>query len=109
MIKNIGATFGGINLEDIKSPECFRIETELQELLDIATAVGGVTEVVRDDENGLLVPPGDADALATAITRFFSSGGLNERLRAAAVPSIAAYAPEVVYGKLEEILLKAVR
>jgi glycosyltransferase involved in cell wall biosynthesis len=75
----------------------------------IATAVGGVTEVVRDDENGLLVPPGDADALATAITRFFSSGGLNERLRAAAVPSIAAYAPEVVYGKLEEILLEAVR
>src|SRR5213595_1296308 len=33
--KNIGVTFGGINLEDIKSPECFRIETELQELLDI--------------------------------------------------------------------------
>jgi malate dehydrogenase (oxaloacetate-decarboxylating)(NADP+) len=35
VIKNIGDTFGGINLEDIKSPECFRIETELQELLDI--------------------------------------------------------------------------
>jgi malate dehydrogenase (oxaloacetate-decarboxylating)(NADP+) len=35
VVKNIGVTFGGINLEDIKSPECFRIETELQELLDI--------------------------------------------------------------------------
>src|SRR5512147_525306 len=35
VVKNIGITFGGINLEDIKSPECFRIETELQELLDI--------------------------------------------------------------------------
>jgi malate dehydrogenase (oxaloacetate-decarboxylating)(NADP+) len=35
VVKNIGSTFGGINLEDIKSPECFRIETELQELLDI--------------------------------------------------------------------------
>ena len=32
VVKNIGITFGGINLEDIKSPECFRIETELQEL-----------------------------------------------------------------------------
>src|SRR5215472_12520645 len=29
VIKNIGISFGGINLEDIKSPECFRIETEL--------------------------------------------------------------------------------
>src|SRR6201747_2339679 len=35
VVKNIGVTFGGINLEDIKSPECFRIETELQELLDV--------------------------------------------------------------------------
>ncbi|MGH6957886.1 MAG: NADP-dependent malic enzyme, partial [Caulobacteraceae bacterium] len=35
VVKNIGLTYGGINLEDIKSPECFRIETELQELLDI--------------------------------------------------------------------------
>src|SRR3981189_2603683 len=35
VIKNIGLTYGGINLEDIKSPECFRIETELQELLHI--------------------------------------------------------------------------
>jgi malate dehydrogenase (oxaloacetate-decarboxylating)(NADP+) len=32
VVKNIGVTFGGINLEDIKSPECFRIETELQAL-----------------------------------------------------------------------------
>src|SRR6185312_426638 len=35
VVKNIGLTFGGINLEDIKSPECFLIESELQELLDI--------------------------------------------------------------------------
>ena len=30
----------------------------------LATAIGGVAEVVRDGENGLLVPPGDAEALA---------------------------------------------
>ncbi|MDB5457050.1 MAG: malic enzyme, partial [Caulobacter sp.] len=44
VVKNIGVTFGGINLEDIKSPECFRIETELQELLDIP--------VFHDDQHG---------------------------------------------------------
>src|ERR1700677_812995 len=47
VIKNIGATFGGINLEDIKSPECFRIETELQELLDIP--------VFHDDQHGTAI------------------------------------------------------
>lgn len=35
----------------------------------LATAVGGLEEVVRDGENGLLVPPGDAGALAEAIER----------------------------------------
>src|SRR6202162_6003399 len=44
VVKNIGITYGGINLEDIKSPECFRIETELQELLDIP--------VFHDDQHG---------------------------------------------------------
>ncbi|MFI4974227.1 MAG: NADP-dependent malic enzyme [Caulobacterales bacterium] len=47
VVKNIGATFGGINLEDIKSPECFRIETELQELLDIP--------VFHDDQHGTAI------------------------------------------------------
>ena len=31
----IAPTFGGINLEDIKAPECFEIEERLQEMLDI--------------------------------------------------------------------------
>ena len=47
VVKNIGVTFGGINLEDIKAPECFRIETELQELLDIP--------VFHDDQHGTAI------------------------------------------------------
>ncbi len=47
VVKTIGGTFGGINLEDIKSPECFRIETELQELLDIP--------VFHDDQHGTAI------------------------------------------------------
>lgn len=73
----------------------------------IATRAGGVAEVVRDGENGLLVEPGDVAALAVAIDRFFGDPGLAERLRANAAPSIADYAPERVYRRLEEILLRA--
>ncbi|HEY1750394.1 MAG TPA: NADP-dependent malic enzyme [Caulobacteraceae bacterium] len=47
VVKNIGLTYGGINLEDFKSPECFRIETELQELLDIP--------VFHDDQHGTAI------------------------------------------------------
>ena len=60
VIKNIGVTFGGINLEDIKSPECFRIETELQELLDIP--------VFHDDQHGTAIISAAGLINACAIT-----------------------------------------
>ncbi|HBU63242.1 MAG TPA: hypothetical protein DEB67_12470, partial [Oceanicaulis sp.] len=34
-VAGFGDSFGGINLEDIKSPECFEIEARLREKLDI--------------------------------------------------------------------------
>jgi len=73
----------------------------------IATRTGGVAEVVRDGENGLVVEPGDLDALTRAVERFFGDPVLAERLRANAAASVAGYAPESVYGRLEEILLVA--
>ncbi len=39
----------------------------------IATNVGGMPEVVRHNENGLLIPPGDVDALAQAITELLAA------------------------------------
>ncbi|OYX56047.1 MAG: NADP-dependent malic enzyme [Brevundimonas subvibrioides] len=47
VVKNIGDSWGGINLEDIKSPECFVIESELQDLLDIP--------VFHDDQHGTAI------------------------------------------------------
>lgn len=75
----------------------------------IATATGGVTEIVRDGENGLLVEPEDPEALAAAIRRFFADAPLRERLRAAAQASVERYAPERIYGRLERILEAAGR
>ncbi|MCZ7936757.1 glycosyltransferase family 4 protein [Agrobacterium salinitolerans] len=46
----------------------------------VATRGGGVTEIIRDGETGLLVPPGNALALAAAIGRILSQPALAERL-----------------------------
>jgi glycosyltransferase involved in cell wall biosynthesis len=75
----------------------------------LATATGGVAEVVRDGENGLLVAAGDVDALAAAIRRYADDGGLRDSLREAAAQSVEDYAPERVFGELEAALLAAVR
>ncbi|HUR67795.1 MAG TPA: glycosyltransferase family 4 protein [Candidatus Thermoplasmatota archaeon] len=46
----------------------------------VGSDVGGIPSFVRDGENGLLVPPGDVDALATAIRRLLRDGSLSRRL-----------------------------
>ena len=49
-VKAIAPTFGGINLEDFKAPECFKIETRLKEELDIP--------VMHDDQHGTAIISG---------------------------------------------------
>jgi glycosyltransferase involved in cell wall biosynthesis len=73
----------------------------------VATAVGGVPEVVHDGENGLLVPPNDAGALAEAIRRIVADDELRARLAAGAQPSVAAIGRDAIYTRLEQILLEA--
>ena len=46
----------------------------------VATAVGGVPEAVADGETGLLVPPGDPRALATALSRLLAEPRLRKRM-----------------------------
>jgi glycosyltransferase involved in cell wall biosynthesis len=75
----------------------------------LATAIGGVAEVVRDGENGLLVRAGDPAGLAEAIARYFADEALRGRLRAAAAASVDAYAPEPVLARLEETMLRTVQ
>jgi glycosyltransferase involved in cell wall biosynthesis len=56
----------------------------------IATPVGGIPQVVRNEVNGLLVAPGDIDGLAAAITRLMKDPALRERFGAAARATIEA-------------------
>jgi len=57
----------------------------------VATDVGGVADVVRDGDTGLLVPPEDPAALAAAIVRVLRDDELAERLRAAASALVAQH------------------
>ena len=57
IVKALGPTFGGINLEDIKAPECFEIETRLKAEMDIP--------VMHDDQHGTAII--SADGLLTAL------------------------------------------
>jgi glycosyltransferase involved in cell wall biosynthesis len=70
----------------------------------IATDAGGVTEILRDEWNGLLVPIRDPEALAQAIRRYLDDPALQERLRAESVSSVAQFEPERTYAELENVL-----
>ncbi|SHG89887.1 malate dehydrogenase (oxaloacetate-decarboxylating)(NADP+) [Chryseolinea serpens] len=47
IVKSLEPTFGGINLEDIKAPECFKIETELKAKMNIP--------IMHDDQHGTAI------------------------------------------------------
>ena len=85
VVKAIAPTFGGINLEDIKAPECFYIEQTLRDMLDIP--------VFHDDQHGTAIITGAALLNGLEIT-----GKKIEDLRlvvtgagAAALSSVAFY------------------
>ena len=59
-VRAIAPTFGGINLEDIKAPECFEVEARLKEALDIP--------VFHDDQHGTAIITGAALLNALEIT-----------------------------------------
>jgi len=61
VVKAISPTFGGINLEDIKSPECFEIENRLIDLMDIP--------VFHDDQHGTAIILGAALTNALELVR----------------------------------------
>jgi len=88
-VKNIAPTFGGINLEDIKAPEAFEIETRLKEELDIpvmhddqhgtaiisAAALLNALEIAEKNIQDIRIVVSGAGAAAISCTRLYQSFG----------------------------------
>lgn len=67
----------------------------------VACAIGGLRDIVRDGETGLLVPPEDRGALAAALGRLIADAELRERLGAAARRRAAEFSPASIVPRFE--------
>ena len=68
----------------------------------VATAMGGLRDIVRDGETGLLVAPEDKGALAAGMQRLIGDEGLRARLGAAAKERAAKFSPAAVIPQFEQ-------
>ncbi len=73
----------------------------------VASAIPGFDEVVRDGVDGILVPPGDVEALSGALGRVLDDVELTERLRRAGRERAGAFSWEVVLPRLEDVYRRA--
>jgi glycosyltransferase involved in cell wall biosynthesis len=68
----------------------------------IASAAGGLADIVVDGETGLLTPPGDPTALAAALRRLLADEGLRETMGAAGRTRAATFAPSAIVPRVEQ-------
>lgn len=73
----------------------------------VASAVGGLVDVVRQGENGLLVPPADPEKLADAIDEIFQDPSLLERLSTGSARSREALSWDRIARTLNEVYAAA--
>ena len=75
----------------------------------VSTRVGGIPEAVQDGHSGLLVEPGDHEAMARAILRLLGDSALRERLaRQGEVRARSEFAWEAVTARYEQLLRSVV-
>src|SRR5690606_34789393 len=67
----------------------------------IGSCVGGIPEIVVEGESGLLVPPGDVDALAAAMRRLIEEPALCEQMGEAARRRAAQFSAAAVVPQIE--------
>jgi glycosyltransferase involved in cell wall biosynthesis len=75
----------------------------------VASAIGGIPEIVRDGVEGLLVPPGDVGLLAGALERIAGDDGLRETLAGNARRRSQQYVPDALVPRIEAAYERATR
>ena len=84
------------------------LESAAQSCPVIASDVGGVSELINDGHDGWLIPPGQPDRLATAMSQAFTDPQLSARLGSAAAQRIVQHHhPDSFYRTLIEIYHRA--
>jgi glycosyltransferase involved in cell wall biosynthesis len=73
----------------------------------VASAVGGLRDIVVDEETGLLVPPRDPEGLRAALERMISDRGMRARMGEAALRHVKLFSPDVVVPRFEEAYMAA--
>lgn len=85
------------------------VEAQLCETPPVAFRSGGLTDIVEDEVTGLLVPPGDVDALAAGLERIVSNPTLRARLGAAGrAAALARFTPQAVAKQYSHIYNEAI-
>ncbi|MGH8824600.1 MAG: glycosyltransferase [Jiangellaceae bacterium] len=74
----------------------------------VATSVGGIPEVITDGEDGLLVHPGDPDALATAIGKLLADDGMRSVLGDRALWRARDFRVDRAVRRIEAVYTKAI-
>jgi glycosyltransferase involved in cell wall biosynthesis len=97
-----GVDVGALSSDWEGSP-LFVFECRAAKVPVVATAVGGVTELVQTGRTGLLVPPRDPGALADAIERVLSDRALSEQLAANAASDLQQYEIANVAGRFADL------
>lgn len=93
-------------------PEAFglaALETAAAGKPIVASNTGGLKDVVADGETGLLVAPGDGEALRSALRRLLADAALRARMGEAARAHAREFAPENVVPRFEEAYEAAVQ
>lgn len=75
----------------------------------IASNIGGIPEIVKDGETGLLVKPGNADELRQAMLRLLNDSSLRERMGEAAAQRIVHFQSRTVVPRIEQAYQEVLR
>jgi len=69
----------------------------------IASDIPGITDIIRNGENGLLIKPADSDALCTAIEQLYTDEALRAKLIAGTGEALSGFRPKEVAKKISEL------